>query len=111
MQESVSIPANSTNANVLVGQKFDRSPGDALGAIYQTGSAIGLRSSVNVGGATAADTNDVGAANRVPNDRDDLLVDDWPAPEGDLIQVRVENTTAAALIYFYKVVLQEAILT
>jgi len=103
MQETNSVPANSQIASVLVGQKYERAPGDALGAVYNTGSATGLRASLNVGGIAVSDTINVGAANRTPVVPDDLLIDDWMAPEGALIQLQVENTTAGALTYQWRV--------
>lgn len=107
MQDSVSIAANSTNSNVLTGQKYERSPGDALGSVYNTGSATGLRAALNVGGLAVSDSVNVGAANRTPIVPDDLLVNDWPAPAGALIQLQVENTTAGALVYQWRVELLE----
>jgi len=107
MQETVSIAANSTNSNVVSGQKYERSPGDAVGAVYNTGSASGLRASLNVGGLAVSDTINVGAANRTPVVPDDLLVDEWGAPEGALIQLQVENTTAGALVYQWRIELVE----
>jgi len=103
MQGTDSIAANSTNSNVLTGQKYERSPGNALGACYNTGSATGLLASLNVGGIAVSDTINVGSANRTPVVPDDLLVDDWEAPEGDLIQLQVENTTAGALAYQWRI--------
>jgi len=100
MQESTSIAANSTNDNVLTGQKFERPPGNSLGKLWHTGSANGLEATLTVAASTVSDTMDVGAANRVPNDRDDVIVDEWPAGDGKLIQLRVQNTTGAALVYF-----------
>lgn len=107
MQDSVSVAANSTNSNVITGQKYERSPGDAVGAVYNTGSATGLRAALNVGGIAVSDTINVGAANRTPVVPDDLLVDEWEAPEGALIQLQVENTTGGALVYQWRIELVE----
>ena len=107
MQDTISVAANSTNNNVIAGQKYERSPGDAIGAVYNTGSATGLRAALNVGGLAVSDTINVGAANRTPVVPDDLLVDDWDAPEGALIQLQVENTTGGALTYQWRIELVE----
>jgi len=108
MQKSVSVPANSTVVNVLSDEKYNRSPINAVGSIYNTGSAVGLRATINVGGFSVSDTVDVGAANRVPVVPDDVLNASWNAPKGQLIQLQVENTTGGALTYFWRVELAKA---
>jgi len=108
MQDSVSVPANTKIANVLAGLKYDRAPGNAFGFCYNTGSATGLKAELNVGGLAVSDTINVGAANRTPVVPDDLLIDGWKAPKGALIQLGVENTTAGALTYQFRIELSEA---
>jgi len=103
MQGTESIAANSTNPNVLTGLKYERSPQDSIGACFNTGSATGLQADLNVGGYSVSDTINVGSANRTPVVPDDLLIDDWDAPHGDLIQLKVENTTAGALVYQFRI--------
>lgn len=108
MQGSNSIAANTTNANVLTGQKYERPPGDALGSLYITGSAAGLEASLNVGGQAVTDTITVNTQNRLPVVPDDLMIDDWEAGEGSLIQLSVTNTTGGALTVNWRVELMEA---
>lgn len=107
MQNSISIAANSTNENVLTGQRYERAPIDAMGALYCAGSALGLTAELNVGGSSITPPTAVNAQNRLPVVPDDSLVEDWPSPEGELIQLRVVNTTAGALTFFWRVELDE----
>jgi len=108
MQGSTSIAANSTNNNVLAGEKYERPPGDAYGACYITGSAVGLEAALNVNGLAVSDTITVNAQNRSPVVPDDLLIDTWQAEGGALIQLRVENTTGGALTVQWRVELEQA---
>lgn len=107
MQRSTSIAANSTNDNVLTGQKYERPPFPAMGDLYHTGSAVGLKAALNVGGAAITDTVDVGARNTVPVVPDDLMTGGWGVMQGLLIQLSVENTTGGALTYFWRVDLEK----
>lgn len=107
MQGSNSIAANTTNNNVLTGQKYERPPGSAIGALYLAGSALGLTAELNVGGNAVSDTLTVSAQNRLPVVPDDLAIDEWEAPEGELIQLKIANTTAGALTIFWRVELYE----
>jgi len=106
MQGTVSVPPNSTINNVLTGEKFERAPGNAIGSCYNTGSATGLLATLNVGGTSVSDTINVGAANRTPVVPDDLLIDEWEAPKGELIQLQVENTFTGALTYQWRIELK-----
>jgi len=107
MQGSNSIAANSTNNNVLTGEKYERSPGNAVGVCYITGSATGLQAALNVGGLAVSDTITCNTQNRSPVVPDDLLIDQWRAGEGKLIQLTVENTTGGALTVQWRIELQE----
>lgn len=107
MQGSVSIAANSTNNNILQGQRYERSPFPAVGTLYVNGSAAGLVGELNVGGASVSGPVTCNASNRVPVIPDDLLVTDWEAVPNALIQVSITNTTGGALTAYWKVELQE----
>lgn len=108
MQGSTVISANSSNANVLTGQKYERPPGDAIGTLYVTGSATGLSVELNCDGKAISDTIQVNVQNRIPVVPDDMLIDGWEAFEGKLIQLKAINSTAGALTLFWRVELQEA---
>lgn len=107
MADSVSIAPNSTDPNVLDGEIYKRSPVNATGTLYQTGSASGLLSSLNIGGFQVADKLNVGAANAIPKTDEDMIVNQWKAPEGKLIKLSVENTTGGALTYQYRIPLDD----
>lgn len=105
----VSIPANSTNQNVLTQQRFERVPYQAaIGRLLCTGSAAGLTAELNVGGVSITPPTVVNANSRVPIVPDDELLGEWEALGGQLIQLSVVNTTAGALTFFAKIELQEA---
>lgn len=107
MQSSVSVAANSTDDNVLAGEQFVRSPTNSTGTLWQTGSAIGLQASLNVGGFQVMNDVTAGAANRVPVTDEDMILDQWKAKNGNLIQLQVANTTGGALTYQYRVILDD----
>jgi len=108
MQGATSVAANSTVNNVLSGEKYERPPGDALGALYATGSAAGLTCELNVNGAAVSDTLTVNTQNRLPVVPDDLVIDEWEAPQGGLIQLQASNSTGGALTFNWRVELAEA---
>lgn len=108
MQDSVSIAANATNPNVITGQRYDRAPFDAIGNLYCTGSAIGLKAELNIGGTSVTPPTGVNIQGRFPVVPDDILVQGWEAPNGKLIQLSVVNTTGAPLTFYWRVDLEEA---
>jgi len=108
MQSSASIAANTTNENVLTGQRFERAPSPAIGGLYVCGSASGLTAELNVGGRSVTPPTSVNTQNRFPVVPDDSLAMDWEAYAGELIRVRIVNTTAGALTIFWRVELEEA---
>jgi len=107
MQGTTSIAANSTNKNVLTGEKYERPPANAIGTVYITGSATGLDATVNVGGLAVTDNLTVNAQNRSPVVPDDLLIDGWDAVENQLIQLQIANTTGGALTAQWRVILDD----
>ena len=108
MQDSVSVAANGTNTNVVSGQRYDRVPFNAIGNLFCTGSALGLTAELNIGGNSITPPTKVNAQNRLPVVPDDILTQEWEAPEGKLVQVTVVNTTAGALTFFWRIDLSEA---
>lgn len=109
MQSSVSVAANSTNSNVLSGERYERAPFNALGNLFCTGSALGLTSELNVGGVSVTPPIKVNAQNRLPVVPDDILVENFETYEGKLLQLTVSNTTGGALTFFWRVDLVEAV--
>lgn len=110
MQDQISIAANSTNANVISQQRYERSPFNAIGDLYCTGSATGLTAELNVGGVSVTPPTQIGAQNRLPVVPDDILVEDFEAVGGSLMQVTVVNTTGGALTFFWRIDLEEAMM-
>lgn len=109
MQNSVSVAANTTNANVLSAERFSRCPYQAaLGGLYVTGSATGLTAELNVGGRSVTPATGVNVQNRFPVVPDDSLIEEWEAYNGELIQLTAVNTTGGALTFFWRIELVEA---
>jgi len=109
MQGSSSIAANTTVDNVLTGQRYERSPfAAAVGNLYATGSATGLKCELNIGGVSVTPPTLVNIQNRAPVVPDDILVQGWEVYEGRLLQLTVVNSTAGALTFFWRVDLLEA---
>ncbi len=108
VQLAVSVAANTTTENVLSGNRYERSPYPiGKGVIFCTGSAAGLQAELNVGGRSVTPPTTVNAQNRLPVVPDDLLVDEWVVTSGELIQLRVQNTTAGALTFNFKMEIEE----
>lgn len=104
IQDSISVAAGATNANVIAGKKYERVPFDAYGTLYETGSAAGLFSTLTVGMLNITDTARVNANNRIPIDPDDETIAGFECPEGNLVQLTVYNSTGGALTYAYRLV-------
>jgi len=109
MQGQNAVAANTTNPNVLTGQRYERSPFQAgVGNLYCTGSAAGLTAELNIGGVSITPPTVVNIQNRLPVVPDDILTTNWEVLEGRLLQVTVVNTTAGALTFFWRVDIEEA---
>jgi hypothetical protein len=109
MQGQTAVAANTTVANVLTGQRYERSPFAAgEGNLFCTGSAAGLTAELNIGGNSVTPPTVVNTQNRLPVVPDDVLVPGWEVLEGRLIQITVVNTTGGALTFFWRVDIEEA---
>lgn len=109
MQGQTAVAANTTNPNVLTGQRYERSPFTAaVGNLYCCGSAAGLTAELNVGGVSVTPPTVVNTQNRLPVVPDDILVAQWEVLEGRLLQITVVNTTGGALTFFWRVDIEEA---
>jgi len=108
MQGTNAIAANTSNPNVLTGQRYERAPANCYGALYLTGSAIGLTAELNCGGISITPPVGVNIQNRYPVVPDDVLIDGWEIINGKLIQLTVTNTTGGALNVFWRVELLPA---
>lgn len=109
IQDSISIGAGATNPNVLSGKTFERVPAD-VNRVFLTlgdsGAATGFQRSLNVGGSIEVERGLVSATNRIPQ-VEDTVAEDIEGFGGDLLQLAVENTTGGALVYFYKLLIEE----
>lgn len=108
MAVTIVIPLNDVDENVLAGQRFERMPYNGFVTLLETGSAIGLESELNIGGQSISAPMPVNIQNRVPVTPDDLSIADAEAWMGQLLQLRVRNTTAGNLTYNARLVLEEA---
>lgn len=99
--------AAATTANAFTGQRYERPPFDCIGNIYAAASAISTGTGeLNVGGFSVCAPANLSGANRQPLVPDDLLIGDWEAEMGDLLQFSIVST--GALTTYWKVVLEEA---
>lgn len=106
-QLSTAIAAGATNSNVNQGRRFERAPALVRGALYCTGSAAGLTCELNVGTRSETPATTVNAQNRLPVVPDDVLVAEFYAAPGELIQITVVNTTGGALTFNHRIDLEE----
>lgn len=103
IQQSISIPANSVNDNVIAGSQFEFLPYNAALRFALNGSATGLVADVYSGQDVLAEQMSVNTLNRVPINPDDFLLTDVAAG-GERIKLRVRNLSAGALTLFYAVI-------
>lgn len=102
IQNSVSIAASSVNDNVLTGSQFEFLPYDAALNFGMTASATGLIVDAYSGQDTLCEGLQPSLANRFPIFPDDFNLTDVAAA-GERVKLRVRNTTAGALTFFYAV--------
>lgn len=102
IQNSVSVAANSTNDNVLIGSQYEFLPYDAFLEFGLTGSALGLSADVFSGQDVLAENMALSAGARIPLYPDDFNLNDVAAA-GERIKVRIRNTTGGALTAYYSV--------
>lgn len=109
MDAEVVVPANGRVDNAFNAQQFQTIPFNALLRLMDTGSATGLRRSLNVSGTQVLDRGLVSSQNRVPVDPDDNVVTGVEAMQGQQVFAPVENTTAGALTYRARLWIEEAV--
>lgn len=107
IQNSVSVPANDSNDNVLAGSQYEFLPFDAVLAFGLVGSAAGLVADVYSGSDTLAEGMALSTQNRFPINPDDFTLHDVAAA-GERLKVRIRNTTGGALTAFYAVTITPA---
>ncbi len=100
MQDSVSVGANAVSANVLAGQLYEFvNPGTNV-TVSLTGSATGLRATF-ICGVPLINDQAINLQNRFPLIPDDII-HSGGVPGGRMV-LTARNTTAGALIFFWRV--------
>lgn len=105
-----SIPANST-VNVLDGTRFQNVATNGLLAVAEMAAATGLTSELFVSDRNSKESSPVAflaSLNiKVP---DDIVIDDVECYTGERIQLNVTNTTAGAIIYVARLILDDNVM-
>lgn len=102
MTDSISVAANAISANVLSGLLYEFLPANSKVTLFATGSATGLRTTLNIGGEQIVDDSAISLQNRVPLIPDDLVVSDG-GRRGERMILKFRNTTGGALTAFWTV--------
>jgi len=97
-----SIPANSTSANLLAGEKDEFVEEPSAVTLYALASAVGLKVILIVGSEVVIDDQEIGVGTTLPKIPDDLVGQGGAFP-GDRITLKAHNTTAGALTLFGRV--------
>ncbi len=108
MQGSEVFAAAGSVQNVLTGERYERPPFNAIGDLYEQGSAINLLTTeLNVGGYSNTSLLEVGGQNRLPIVPDDILIGGWQVLFSQLIQLTANSNAASTL--FWRIDLEQAI--
>lgn len=110
IQDKISIGANSVNDDVLSGKRLAQlGPFEnGMASVLATGEAAGMKITVSVGARTLMERSELNSRNAIPIDPDDLIASGIEMFHTERITLTVENTTAGALDFFYRVVIFEA---
>lgn len=104
IQNSISVPANSAIDNVLQGSQFEYLPWDAAVEFGFAAGANGLIADVYSGQDVLAENMQLPPTNRIPIRPDDFTLTDV-AGGGERLKVRMRNTTGAAVVGFFSVII------
>lgn len=96
IQKETSIPANSSNENILSGSAFEFLRGNAVVSIGLTGSATGLVANIQSGADIVLEESPLDIQTRFPKIPDEMYYNDVGVL-GDRLVIRVRNTTGGAL--------------
>jgi len=100
MQDSVSVAANAVSANVLAGQLYEFVGAGTGVTISCTGSVTGLRTTF-ICGIPLINDQAINLQNRFPLIPDDII-HSGAVPGGRMV-LTARNTTAGAIIFFWRV--------
>jgi hypothetical protein len=97
---ATNVPANTKNAEELQGTQLAFAPKDGILNLYATASAVGVRTTLMVGGEVVVDDQDISVQNRVPVRPDDL-VHSVQVRAGEQLRLFFRNDTGGALNRFF----------
>ena len=92
---NVSIAANSVSANQLAGELYEF-VGPAMITLAAAAAAVGVRTTLLIGGVAVCNDQDVSQANRFPILPDDLVTSEQTG--GGRLVLTFRNTTGAAIV-------------
>jgi len=96
MTSTTSVAANAVSANILSGELFEFLPQNSVIAVLATGSAVGLRLTMAIGGEIVANDITLGAQNHIPVNPDDQILEEGGIA-GSRLFITMRNTTGGAL--------------
>lgn len=92
-----SVAANSSTGNVLDGKPEVYLSRNSALSFYVVAAAVGIFATILVGDSVVVDDQEVSGINRFPIRPDDLYARSGGA-QGDLVYVRLRNSTGAAIL-------------
>ena|SRR5215831_11648420 len=110
IQEQVSVPANAV-VNILnsLGSIWEFPARNYYGSLAATGdAAFGLRLLVQSGAVTHMEESRISGLNRVPILPDDIVLRRFAVYRAQRLVLRVRNTSAGALTFFFNLHLDSA---
>lgn len=111
IQDVISIPPNTVNDDVLSGKRLAQmGPFEAgVATVLASGAAAGMKITVSVGRQTYMERSELNSTNRIPVDPDDQVASGIEILPTERLTLTIENTTAGALNFFYRVVIFDAV--
>lgn len=104
-----SIDANASNVDVLSGLGFKNAYRTGVIGLWETAAAVGLNAEFKIADRTAMESSPVPATNAPINYMQDLAVDDVVVHQGEVMSLFVTNTTAAAITFQAKLILDNSV--
>lgn len=110
IEDTISIAANSVNENVIASntslRRYLRSPFRAKGKLLAIQSAAGLQIDFDYGSKNVVASSHPRVTGTL-SDPENIVSDAWWCEEGDMMVLKVTNTTAGALSLRYRLELRE----
>lgn len=92
-----SVAANTTTANILDGKAETYVTRNSRLAFYIVAAAVGIFATVLIGDSVVVEDQEISSTNRYPIRPDDLTAQGGAAA-GDLILVKLRNSTGVAIV-------------